>query len=155
MVKGKGKHKIILQEPTEDDDVKLYDSATLILEEAAKNKVLVDERFHKFITKEEQRADKFDTSQKKLKSVTPPSVDLTHTPPPPYLTQIIKEVIPTLTTTITLSLTHPYLQILSAPLRSRIQNDNELQVFINQLPSLLPELQQMMVKRPFLSMEAP
>ena len=33
--------KIILQEPTEDDNIELYDSATHILEDAARNKIEV------------------------------------------------------------------------------------------------------------------
>ena len=41
--KGKGNHKLILQVPTEDDNIELYDNTMHILEDSSKNKILVDE----------------------------------------------------------------------------------------------------------------
>ena len=41
--KGKGKRKLILQVPTEDDKIELYDKTMHILEDSSKNKILVDE----------------------------------------------------------------------------------------------------------------
>ena len=120
-MKWKGRHKIILQELTEDDNLDLYDSSAQILENAAKNKILVDEQFRKFITEEVQQAQ---TSQKKPKIVTPPfvdPVDLTHTALPPYATQIGEEVILTLETTTSPTITNPYLQSFPAPLRAQLE----------------------------------
>ena len=49
--KGKGKHKIILQESSEDED-ELHARETNILIDAAKNKVFVEEQFKRFFEEE-------------------------------------------------------------------------------------------------------
>ena len=41
--KVKGKHKLIFKDPTKDGNGDLFDIPTDILEDAAKNKILVDE----------------------------------------------------------------------------------------------------------------
>ena len=47
---------MIIQELTEEDEVELFDSATQILEDAAKNKVPVDKKFKRFLEAEEARS---------------------------------------------------------------------------------------------------
>ena len=85
-----------------------------------------------------------------------PDVDLTTTPPPPSPTIVVKEyIIPISRTTKPLSLIHPYFQKLSTPLQYCIKKDNNLQQFINKLPSVLPYWHKLKIKRPVLAMEAP
>ena len=52
---GKGKQKLILQEPTEYDNVELFDSAMQILEYVANHNIPVEEHLGKFAIEEEQR----------------------------------------------------------------------------------------------------
>ena len=86
--KGKGKHNIILQEISEDED-ELNARVADILIDAAKNKVSIEEQFKRFVEEEERQS-----KAKKVKITKPPAIepiDLVSTPPPPSPTQIIQE----------------------------------------------------------------
>ena len=43
-IQGKERWNLILQEPTGDDNVEPFDNATQILKDAAKNKILIEEK---------------------------------------------------------------------------------------------------------------
>ena len=89
---GKGKHKLIILESS-DDDEELAATALDIIEDAAANKVPVETQFHKFV---EARAQQGQPKKAKITHTSTPEnvVDLVSTPPPPSPTKITKELVP-------------------------------------------------------------
>ena len=81
-------------------------------------------------------------------------VDLITTPPLLSPTQIVEESLPMSTSIIPTTSVSPYFQALPENLRTRVDKDIDLQDFINQIPSIFPIFQQLMVTRPIIVLDA-
>ena len=128
--------KFILQGEL-DDEEELLSRVADILEDSAKNKISFKKQFKCFVEAKEKQE-----KYKKVRVTTPPevnSIDLNSTPPPPYPTKIVQEEIPNPTV---FSSSNPYIYVMPKILKENFDKDADLQQFINDLPNIFCNSQQ-------------